>query len=274
MSEKLEGAAAPKLNVVVLNVDHGNGERCRIQDGAESYLVIPQGLLRPLAVGDVPQERHNPTAFGGAVLNADFDFKNAPILAAVPALESSFAPRHDLLNVGRCIAGCFVGLQVGNRHGQQFWRAVAAHPAVGFIDFQQSPLGVRQPQAVHGRLEDGSVPLRTLPQRRLGALALGDVAGAHEQEHLSLPDKAPRGDIDGKNGSVFLAMKTQRDSEDPAWLFPRLLDAPARVLGFRRQLRARLGEQLIPVVTIEHRRHVIGFHDLARLGVDQEDRVG
>src|SRR5208337_3690795 len=99
-------------------------------------------LFRPLVFGDIPPKRHNPTALGGAVLDADFHVENAPILAAVPALETSFAPPHDLLNAGGCIGGRFVGLQVGNGHGQQLGRAVAAHPAISFIDFQQSPLGV------------------------------------------------------------------------------------------------------------------------------------
>ena len=59
MSEKGEGAATPEINVVILNIDHGNGERCSIENGAELCLALPQGFLRLLALGDVMTKNRN-----------------------------------------------------------------------------------------------------------------------------------------------------------------------------------------------------------------------
>jgi hypothetical protein len=108
------------------------------------------------------------------VLGADFDVKNALILAAVPGLETVFALRNYLLDVGGGAIDCFVGLQVGNAHAQKFRFAVAAHPTIGLFDLQQTPLRIYQPEAVHGRLEDAPVPFFALPQCLLRPLAQFD----------------------------------------------------------------------------------------------------
>ena len=109
------------------------------------------------------------------VLDADFDVKNASILTVMTGFKAILALRDDVLHVGGNLMGGFGGLQIWNAHGQQFLRAKTAHPAVGFIDLEQMPLCVRQPEAVHGRSQDGSVQFLALPQRLLRPLTLGDV---------------------------------------------------------------------------------------------------
>jgi len=53
---------------------------------------LPQDLIGALALGDVPKKTHKPSALGGLVLDADFDVKNAAVLAAVPGLENDPLP--------------------------------------------------------------------------------------------------------------------------------------------------------------------------------------
>ena len=123
----------------------------------QSLLGLLEFLFRPLAFGDVPQKNHEPPALSRLVLDADFDGKRASILAAVPGLETILALRHNHLEVGRSVSQRLGGLQVAHAHGQQFLFAIAAHPAVGLIDFQQTPLQVQQPESIHRRLENGAV---------------------------------------------------------------------------------------------------------------------
>src|SRR5665647_849125 len=52
------------------------------------------------------------------------------------------------------------------------------------------------------------------------------------------------------------------------------MGAPLRRLRFCRQVRALLGEQLIVLVAIECRRHVVGINDLGRIYGDHENRIG
>ena len=104
-----------------------------------------------------------------------FCFYPAPILAAVAGLEAILTLFHDLLDVGSGLASYFNSFKIINSHGQQFLNAVTAHLAIGFIDFQQAPLRVHQPETVHCRLKNDPVPVFARFQRFLRAFALGNI---------------------------------------------------------------------------------------------------
>ena len=142
---------------------------------AKLRLAFHQRLFDAFAVGDVAQEGHETPAFGGPVLDADFNLKNGPVFAPMPGLETVLAARDDLLDMGGGDVGLFGGFQVGNPQRQQLRHAVAAHPAIGSIGLQQAALRVHHPQAIHRRLENGPVSLLAGAQRLLVPLVLGNV---------------------------------------------------------------------------------------------------
>ena len=80
-----------------------------------------------------------------------------------------------------CLIRRLGGFQVAEVHVLEFLRAVAAHPAVRLVDLEQVPLGVDEHVPVHGRVQDGAVPLRVLPQRLFSALALSDIDAQADQ---------------------------------------------------------------------------------------------
>ena len=140
-----------------------------------------QRLFRPPAFGDVLQKNHELPAIDGTKLEADFDVKNTPVLAAMAGLKPSpLTPEASLDVVGGGLRG-FGGLQVRDALGEQFWHTVTAHHAIGLVDLQQPAIAVHQPKTGRGRLEDGPALLLALPQRRIHQPALGDIA-QHEAE--------------------------------------------------------------------------------------------
>ncbi len=144
-------------------IRHGSA----VEQVAELGFACPQSVLRPLTFGDVPQKDNEPSAFNGPVLEADFDFEGAPVLAAVSGLETGLALFDEPLDASGGLVRRLVGHQVGNAHGQQLLCAITTHPAVSIIHLKQMPLNVHQPETVHGRLDYSPVPILFLPQRFL-----------------------------------------------------------------------------------------------------------
>ena len=96
----------------------------------EISLEQPGPPLHDEATAEQLRELITKGALGGLVLDADFYVKNAPILAAVPGLETILTLRNDPLGVGDSVAIRLSGLQVGNPHGQ---RIAPADGRVGLL---------------------------------------------------------------------------------------------------------------------------------------------
>ena len=187
----------------------------------------------------------------------------------MPGLEAIRSARHDGLHVSLCLGGAFLGFQLGNGLAQQFLLGVAAHPAVGSVDLQQTPLEVSHPETVLGGLDNGLAALlaRQQPVRRL--LALGDVGV--RADHAQCFTRC-------------VALHRQTAVKNP---FPAaVLAAHAMLIAVVRrgsiQMRLRIGHRLRLVVGVDARRPLVQAVADFVFGVTQhllptcaeEDRAG
>ena len=111
----------------------------------------------------VEENRHQ--TVGRAVLDADIDIEETAVLAPVPGLNVRTSLREDFLDGGGDFPGAVAGIEIGDTHGQELLLAVAAHLAIGRVDFLDAALRVHQAEAVHGRQQDCPVALTDLPGR-------------------------------------------------------------------------------------------------------------
>ncbi len=143
---------------------------------------LAQGLLVPLSPGDVPCQGHRkaPATFPER-LASDLDRKDHSILASMLRLEddrlSGVEPAFDVLNIGERN----VSVELDRGHPDQLVPSVSQTLACLIIHVQDNSLVVEQEERIRSMVHESPEAPLAGPQRLLGELDAGDVAGDAER---------------------------------------------------------------------------------------------
>ena len=164
-----------------------------LDQGAELLLALAQFLLRPPAFGDVDQGRQD-RRLAAPIDDHRAVFQPHQRTVPAPALELVVGGRRLAPQAGAEISPYALALVrrdefLDGLEAQDFVRALESEDVdEGLID-EKRPQGAVHQHSLYGAFDESAEPLLALPERRLGAVAFGDVA---QRPQRSRP--APVGD--------------------------------------------------------------------------------
>jgi hypothetical protein len=256
----VRGALVADHPLRIQDADHVRGV---LDQGSEALLAGAQRLLGPAAVGDVlqrPLVAQDLAAFVADGPHREAHPDQRAVVAAHRRLEGldRFRGRDGLLPAAAVLR---VEVDVGEVGLQQGLDARIAEDADdGGVGVQHLPGGGRAVEARRHPLEKAVIALLRLPQRRLGPLARGDVAGEGAVVAAALVLDVVEGDL-GRKALAPLAHVLGLEGERPvrARLFQDLHDR-----------RVHLGAEDVQHPQRQHLLPGVPHHGAARLvGVEE-----
>ena len=140
-------------------IEHDDDRRHGVEEVLRIIPFLTESLLGILLLRYIAQETDVLAILAASALRAHLDVEDGSILAAVPGEKTVGAARDQPAHVrGDHLRGLF-SLDIGDVHGEKLFLAVAAHAAVGIIDFEYSAIDIGQPITVQCSLDNRSVVL-------------------------------------------------------------------------------------------------------------------
>ncbi len=139
-----------------LRVDGGQLARAVLDELIQVQPMVFQLRFGLLAAGDVADEQQE-LVCRPPEGDADLDVHDPAVLPAVPALKTVEAALHHGPDVPGCLLRRLDRLDIGDVQLQEFFTGVAAHPAVGVVDVQQLPVGVKEPEPIRRSRQQGGI---------------------------------------------------------------------------------------------------------------------
>ena len=134
-----------------------------------------QFLLLLLFSADIPDEADKASLLALPVHGADFDIDNAAVLPAMRTFKPVVPSIRDILHAPGHLVGGFSDRQIFDFQVQKLGFAVADHPAIGLVYFQNSTMDVCHDKPVHRSFQNGTMFFFTSANFFFGILSIRDI---------------------------------------------------------------------------------------------------